>query len=167
MCDRCRRSFDDQVRTPFSDRLHEGPVGLPALPMPSFWEITKAGTEDPVTVAEEVRELRERAAPYRTYVGRLSAAYETGDLELLRQQQELLADLMAQLGSTMRIPRVEWKRVVIPVKVKSPFVELDQVSLRGPGPSRLRGSRFAFLHDWTARHFRVHRRRSIQRAAAS
>ncbi|MFI1533196.1 hypothetical protein [Streptomyces anandii] len=147
------RSFDDQVRTPLSDRLRQGPVSLPALPMPSFWEIVKARTEDPVTVAEQVLELRERAAPYRTYVGRLSAAYQTGDLELLRQQQELLADLMAQLGSTMRIPRVEWKRVVIPVKVKSPFVELDQVSLRVPGPSRFRGSHFAFLHDWTARHF--------------
>ncbi|MFB7241787.1 hypothetical protein ACFCYX_04840 [Streptomyces populi] len=147
------RSFDDHVRTALSDRLREGPVRLPALSMPSFWEVIKARTEHATAVAERVLELRERAAPYRKYVGRLSAAYESGDLWLLRQQQELLADLMEQLGSSMRIPRWEWKRVVVPVKVKSPFVELDQVSLRVPALSRFRGPHFAFLHDWTARRF--------------
>ncbi|MFE2508317.1 hypothetical protein ACFXC9_07570 [Streptomyces naganishii] len=144
-------SFDDQVRRAFSDRLQEGPVSLPALPMPGFWEIIRERAQHPAAVAEQVLELRERAAPYREYVGQLSAAYESGDLLLLRRQQELLADLMARLGSAMRVPRVEWKRVVVPVRVKSPFLELDQVSFRVPAPSRFRGPQFAFLHDWTTR----------------
>ncbi|MET9387599.1 hypothetical protein ABZY09_42970 [Streptomyces sp. NPDC002928] len=147
------QSFDDHVRAALSDQLQAGPVSLPVLAMPSFWEMVKEGSADPRALADRVLELRERAASYRMYVGRLSAAYASGDLRLVQEQHQLLAELTRQLNSTMRIPRVEWKRFVVPVRVKSPFVELDQLSFKVPTLSRLREPHFVFLHDWTARRF--------------
>lgn len=148
------QSFDEHVRGAISEQLQGPPISLPALPMPSFWEIIKQEARgDRRAVVEETLRIREQAKPYREFVGQLAAAYESGDITFIQRQHQLLTVLTDRLSSTTRIPRVQWKRVVVPVKVKLPFVELEQLSLRLPTPSPFRKPHFAFLHDWTTRRF--------------
>ncbi|MGO9162479.1 MAG: hypothetical protein ACLP7J_17560 [Streptosporangiaceae bacterium] len=101
-------------------------------------------------IVEQTNLLRDQAKPYR---GQLTKAYESGDIAFLQGQQQLLTDLANQLTSRMRLPRLYWKRIVIPVRVKLPFVELEHLSVPIPTPSPFRKPHLAFLHDWASRGF--------------
>jgi hypothetical protein len=154
-------SFDQHVRMALSQSLQDGPVKFPAFPMPNFWDVVRRNASkasgskwpDSSAIVAEVERLRDKAEPYREYVGKITEAYQEGNVSFVLEQSQMLNQLVSELALRTDVPLIRWRRAVIPVKLKLPFVELDKLAIKFPTLNPLRKSHFAFLHAWAFRNF--------------
>jgi hypothetical protein len=149
-------TFDAYVREALSEKLKTGPLRLPSLPMPTFWEIIKERSRGQrEEIVKQVIRLRQKAEPYRDYVSELASAYNSGDLEFLQKESAKLKYLQERWEKNLELPRLVWKKLVIPLSIKPPFVDSSELklTLRYPTLNPYRKHHFVFLHDWIERRF--------------
>jgi hypothetical protein len=153
---RILESFDKFVRKAVSDRLLSSPLGLPPLPMPSLWEMVEERADrKKANLCKDIRKLRDQARPYREFVGRIVDAYNKGDIVLIEKERRSLEDAQQRWSDDLNLPRVTWKKVVLPIKVKLPFLEVGnlEIPLKYPVRNPYRKPHLAFLHHWVERNF--------------